>query len=115
MRVLIVEDEYLIATSTAATLRAGGCTIVGIVATVADALRQIEEQECDAAVLDANLNGLSAEPVAQALQQRGIPFVVASGYSMRQLQGVMAGAPFVAKPFRSAELIALVLALCRHA
>ncbi len=114
MRVLIVEDEYLIATEVSDALEKAGFEIAGTVSSVSKALRKIDEAGCDLAVLDANLQGFSAEPVAEALRQRGIPFLVLSGYSSLQRQGVLAEAPFLAKPCRPAQVVAAVLALAKE-
>ena len=111
MRVLIVEDEYLIAAGAAAALQQAGCEVVGMAGNVAKAMQLLEGSGCTAAVLDANLDGASAEPVATALLERGIPFLVISGYTARQRQGALAGAPFIAKPFSAVDLVARVLAL----
>ena len=111
MRVLIVEDEYLIAMDTAACLEDAGCAIVGIAASVDNALALLAAEECDAAVLDANLKGVSAEPVAEALCQRGIPYLVVSGYAPNQRPGLLATAPALSKPCLESKLVAAVLAL----
>ena len=58
----------------------------------------------DAAIVDANLAGVSASPLASALTARGLPFIVLSGYSSNQLQGLFLGALFIQKPFPPAQL-----------
>lgn len=113
MRVLIVEDEYFVAQDIAEILEQAGCEIVGIAGSVAKALRLLDDEGCDAAVLDGNLQGLSSEPVAAALRQHGIPFLMLSGYAADQRQGVSAEAPYLAKPYLPADLVAAVLALQR--
>lgn len=113
MRVLIVEDEYLVAQDIAAILAEAGCEIVGIAGSVTEALRRLDDEGCDAAVLDGNLHGLTSEPVAAALQQHGSPFLMLSGYAADQRHWVSAEAPYLAKPYRSADLVAAVLALQR--
>ena len=111
MRVLIVEDEYLIASGAAALLEEAGCEIVGMAGSVTKALRLIADVGCDAAVLDANLDGVSSEPVAVALRQQGVPFLVLSGYATTQRPGALADAPYLAKPCKAGDLVASVLAL----
>ena len=113
MRVLIVEDEFLIARDVANALRAAGCEIAGLAGSAAEALAKLEEHGCDAAVLDANLKGTSAEPVAKWLRDRDIPFLVLSGYLGAQLEGELARAPFMAKPYIAAELVSAVVSLQR--
>jgi CheY-like chemotaxis protein len=81
-RVLVVEDEYLIATDIAEALAELGATVVGPVGSVKEALRRIEaEGELDGAVLDINLGQEKVFPVADALIARHVPFVFATGYS----------------------------------
>lgn len=111
MRLLIVEDEYLIAAFTEATLAAAGFSVVGRAATVAKALQFLQTQACDAAVLDVNLGKVQSTPVAEALKTRGIPFLVVSSYGAHQLAGPLAAAPFLAKPFKGPDLVAAVRAL----
>lgn len=111
MRVLIVEDEYLIAADAAFTLEKAGCEIVGIVGTIVQTLKFLADRVCDAVILDANLCGESTESVALALRQRGIPFLVVSGYAKDQCRGALGDAPFLAKPCGSDQLVGAVMAL----
>ena len=112
MRVLVLEDEPLVAMDIAAIVAGAGWDVVGPAATVQKALKSIEDKGCDAAILDANLGGESAEPVADTLRLRGIPFIVLSGYANDQLQGPLLNAPFLAKPYNPGALVALVRSLC---
>ena len=86
---------------------AGG-EVVGVAGSVRKALGLVERRNCDVAVLDANLNGESAEPVATALRETGAPFVVISGYSGAQLPLALGGAPFIMKPYSSQELLSML-------
>lgn len=105
-RILIVEDESLIALFISEVLETEGFEVVGLCQTVSQALAQLAVPDCcDAAVLDASLRNESALPVAKALVALGIPFVVASGYNLRQLPAELAAAPIVAKPVNTRELI----------
>lgn len=80
-RILIVEDEFLIADEMAEAFERQGARILGPAATVKDALTLIEEpDDLDAAVLDINLRGEMVFPVAEALGEKGIPYVFATGY-----------------------------------
>jgi DNA-binding response OmpR family regulator len=112
LRILIVDDEPLIAMDIASVVEKAGCEVVGMAGTVRRALGLIDRGACDVAVLDANLNGESAEPIAAALRQRGAPFLVISGYAGRQLSGAFVGAPFMVKPYSPERLVEL---LCRLA
>jgi two-component system, response regulator PdtaR len=104
--VLIVEDEMLVAMELDGLLREQGCTVLGPAATVRRAIALIAEGRPDAALLDINLNGHSAVPVAAALNGRGVPFIIVSGYSSTQLQAPeLDQAPRVPKPVSHARLL----------
>lgn len=79
-KILIVEDEFLIALTAEMALSGLGATVVGPSATVAAAIAAIESQPLDAALIDVNLNGEDSGPIARALGERGVPFVIATGY-----------------------------------
>jgi DNA-binding response OmpR family regulator len=105
-RVLIVEDEPLIAESLRTALVEAGFEVAGVASRVEKALQLIEIVGCDAAVLDANLAGASARPAAAALTAQATPFIVLSGYTREQLQpSEFLGGVFIQKPYRMAELI----------
>jgi DNA-binding response OmpR family regulator len=111
-RVLVVEDEALLAMMVEDTLAEAGCAVLGPTATVADALALLGAEEApSAAVLDLNLAGETSAPVAAALAARGVPFVVATGYGASGLPDWTGGAPVVAKPFGSGELVAALARL----
>jgi CheY-like chemotaxis protein len=105
-RILVVEDEPLVAIEIAHILKKAGFDVIGPARSVAPALSLIEERGCDAAVLDINLGGETSEPVAWRLLTRGAPFVALSGYSRTQHPPVFSGAPALAKPVRPALLVA---------
>ncbi len=103
-RVLVVEDEYYIAMEVEATLQALGCVTVGPTSKLDEALRLAREEALDAAVLDVSIRGGPVFPVAEQLLARGIPFVLASGYSDWALPETLRDQPRLSKPFRSREL-----------
>ena len=84
-RVLVAEDEFLLALELEAVLQQQGCVVLGPVATLEGALALVDGQLLDGAVLDVNLRGRRVAPLAAALQQRGVPFVLVTGYAERQL------------------------------
>lgn len=80
-RLLLVEDEYFIMSEMLQAFEAAGADIVGPVSGVAEGLDLISKTErLDGAVLDINLQGEMAYPIADALMARGVPLVFATGY-----------------------------------
>jgi DNA-binding response OmpR family regulator len=105
VRVLIVEDEPMIALSLEDVLIDAGFEIAGVVGKLDKALALIEGGACDAAIVDANLAGESASPAAIALSIRGLPCIMLSGYSKEQMVGEYPGAFFLSKPCQPDLLI----------
>ena len=103
-RILIIEDEPVLALCLEDVLIDAGFEIAGVVWTLEKALALIEIGACDAAIVDANLAGVSASPAAIALAARGLPFIMMSGYSKEQMLGEYPQAFFLPKPCRP-ELI----------
>lgn len=103
-RVLVVEDESLVAMMLADMLEEIGCTVVGPVASCAGALRLLEGEALDLALLDVNLGGETAYGVADALSRRDVPYIFVSGYGASGLDQDYAAAPVLAKPFQPATL-----------
>lgn len=99
-RLLIVEDEYLIAADLASVLESLGAAVTGPAGTLAEALTLVETEgdRLDAAVLDVNLGGDRVYPVADALRQREIPFVFTTGYDAAALPQSYADVPRCQKP-----------------
>jgi PAS domain S-box-containing protein len=104
-RILIVEDEAIVAFEIAEILKQGGFTAVGPASSVAQALELLKANGCDAAVLDINLGKETSEAVAVVLTQLNTPFVTVSGYSKAQKPAVFADAPALTKPVRPDMLI----------
>ena len=105
-RVLVIEDEMLVAMEFEGLLQRQGCAVVGPASTVDRALALLDHDQPDAALLDLNLNGEPATAVAVALKTRGVPFVVVTGYGEAQSSGPeLRGAPRVDKPVNHQELV----------
>ena len=104
-RFLVVEDEPLIGLEIASTLQQEAALVLGPVAAVSDALRIIEKDELDGALLDANLRGQPAGDIAAALTRKGIPFVFVTGYGREALPASFAHARVLKKPFIERELL----------
>lgn len=114
-RVLVVEDEMMIAIVLEESLRLLGCIVIGPVSKLDDAVRLARTESLDAAVLDINIRGGQVFPAAEILMARGIPFALASGYSDWILPQSMQGKPRLTKPFTLRELEHEVRRLCRSA
>jgi CheY-like chemotaxis protein len=97
-RVLIVEDEVLLAMDLERVLEDAGCTSVATAATVDDALEKVREWQPDVVVLDLALRGEKSFPVADTLDDANIPFVIMSGHSPRIVPPRHAARPFLGKP-----------------
>jgi CheY-like chemotaxis protein len=104
-RLLVVEDEPLVALDMVANLQEAGAEIAASVATVADALRAIESTRVDGALLDGNLHGEPVDRIAAALAGREIPFVFVSGYGPESLPPAFRSLGVLTKPFSPEELV----------
>jgi PAS domain S-box-containing protein len=111
-KVLIVEDAVLLALELETGLSEAGAEVIGPAYELDEALALLD-RPIDAAVLDANLNGRSVTPVAEALFARGVPFVFATGYG--ETGGAPGGfdAPVIRKPYDVTQVAAAVAALLR--
>lgn len=105
LRILVVEDMLHLAWEMCDQLTMAGAEIVGPVGQLAPAIDLASREAIDAAVLDVSLAGESASPLAEALRQRSIRFVLVSGYSTADLPGAMADAPLLTKPVAYPRLI----------
>ncbi|MFC3079835.1 response regulator [Phenylobacterium terrae] len=108
LRVLVVEDEGPVAMLIEDMLEDLGCTVVGSAASVEAAMRLVDAGGYDVALLDVNIAGGSVLPVAEALRRRGAPYAIASGYGPAGVPDSLRGAPIIQKPFRSADLEAVL-------
>jgi len=104
VRVLIVEDEALLALEMQELLQSAGSTIIGTFSDLTRAGQAARRESIDVAVLDTNLNGEMVYPLADDLLVRGIPFVFVTGYGTSNLPERFRSMPQVAKPFDPASL-----------
>jgi CheY-like chemotaxis protein len=113
---LIVEDELVIAMELESLLSALGCIVIDAVPSVGKAIRLLAGERPDAAVLDVNLQGERVTPVAALLRERGIPFVLVTGYGRERLQEEpLRSAMYLRKPVYGDQLgRALEEALARN-
>lgn len=107
-RVLVVEDEALIAMDMEAQLIAAGWDVVGPAGTIDEALALIEGTPFDAALVDANVRGRPVGEIAEALSARGIPFAFATGYGRSALPVGFREERLLSKPFAPDDLIEVV-------
>ena len=106
-RVLIVEDEPILAMTLEDMLIDLGCEVVGPVARLAEATEIAGSAEIDAAILDINLQGEHSHAVADRLIGRGIPILFATGYGAPHADGYEQ-VPVLAKPYRLEQLRVLL-------
>lgn len=104
-RVLIVEDEFLIADDLARALRSAGADPVGPVSSVDDAEQLVRQGHVDAAIIDLNLRGEMASDFAQRLAATNLPCLIVSGYGGDALPESVSDIPQLEKPVSPASVI----------
>ncbi|TNC49588.1 response regulator [Rubellimicrobium rubrum] len=110
-RVLVVEDDFVVAEDLQDELEQQGAEVLGPVATVEAALSLLESGPLpERAILDVNLRGTMVFPVADALRGRGIPFVFVTGYDHAALPAAYAGVSCCEKPTDMPALVRLLMA-----
>jgi DNA-binding NarL/FixJ family response regulator len=113
-RVLIVEDEVLMAMELEDLMESEGAVVVGSAGSVARGRDLIDQGQPEVAILDLNLAGEDSTPLAAALTDRDIPFVVVTGYDDSWLlEAGLAAAPRTQKPVNHAILVRLLEQLLR--
>ena len=115
-RVLVVEDEALVALMVEDMLSDLGCVVVDVAGTLERGLSIVSDPDValDAAVLDVNLGGEKVYPVADALAAKGVPFVFATGYGVAGISPRFSHVPALAKPYDSHVLEAALTAALRR-
>jgi DNA-binding response OmpR family regulator len=114
LRVLVIEDEALVAMMIEDVLAELGHEVVAIAGRLNVALELANQLPIDFAVLDLNLNGERTDPVAASLRSRGIPFLFATGYGTAGVNEMWSGVPVVQKPFQPRELSTAIAAALRR-
>jgi DNA-binding response OmpR family regulator len=105
-RVLIIEDEPLVALELATILGDVGMAVAGVAATADEAMAAIDGTPADVVLLDGNLQGALVDDVAEALVARGIPFLFVSGYGRDHLPTGLDAVTVIDKPFDARTLAA---------
>jgi len=108
LRILVVEDEALVALMIEDMLVDLGCVVAGTAGSVEQALVLVGETNFDGAIVDLNLAGTKAYPVAEALAARSLPFVFLTGYGAAGIDPRFADRLTVSKPFHQEALAAVI-------
>jgi CheY-like chemotaxis protein len=103
-KILVVEDEMMIAMLIEDMLDEFGCKLVGPATNVPRALELIARENVEIAVLDLNLDGQNTYAIADALQQKNVPFIFATGYGSTGLRQEYGNRPVLQKPFQARDL-----------
>lgn len=108
-RVLVVEDEVLLAMMLEDVFTDAGAHVIGPTGTVEQAIALIDSEVIDVALLDVCLRDKRSDPVAEVLRKRGVPYVLATGYNNPR-GAELASAPTLQKPYRFEQVEAALIA-----
>jgi CheY-like chemotaxis protein len=108
LRVMIVEDEFIIADEIAMIVEGAGHAVLGPVASVDDAATMLVSDRPDFAIIDANLRGQSSSPLARSLAGMEIPFCVCTGYRIDDLKPTFGDVAVIQKPVRDRALLTVL-------
>ena len=103
-KVLVVEDEMMIAMLIEDMLDEFGCKLVGPATSVPRALELIDREQVEVAILDLNLDGKDTYAIADALRRKHVPFIFATGYGSTGLRQEYGSRPVLQKPFQASDL-----------
>jgi DNA-binding response OmpR family regulator len=106
-KILIVEDNFLIAQDLRDLMRAAGCAVCGTAPSSAIALDLLRDEMPDGVLLDVGLRDTDASPVALELVARGVPFLLITGYERDQLPEALRSSPCLLKPYSGETLVSL--------
>ena len=111
-KILIVEDEYMIADDLAAQLRQAGAEVIGPAASLPAAVRKLEGiGRIDAAVLDINLGGVNVFPVVDELIRQGVPIMFLTGYGEENIPPEYASIACCEKPMGTSRVVEDICAM----
>jgi CheY-like chemotaxis protein len=108
VRILLVEDEALIALMLEDMVESMGCAVTGLAPRIDLGVALADTGQFDVAILDVNVAGQNVEPVADRLSARGVPFIFATGYGEAGVPLRYRGRPVLAKPFHAEQLEAAI-------
>jgi CheY-like chemotaxis protein len=107
-RVLVVEDQFLVAEEMRRAVARLGGQVIGPVGAVSEGLRLAQSERLDLALLDVNLHGEAVDALADHLQREGVPMIFATGYGRASLARQFQSVPHLEKPVSAAALAAAV-------
>ena len=110
-RILVVEDDFLIAMDVEHMVAKAGCAPLGPVSNVEAGLEAVRQNDLDGAVLDVNLGDERVWTVADLLRERGVPFILATGYSTVEVPERFSGCRILHKPLKEESLSAALAAI----
>jgi CheY-like chemotaxis protein len=113
-RILVVEDEMMNLAMLEDILADAGCESVAVAATIDQAIALIDGRVFDAAMLDIKLKDKNSYAVADALAARGVPFVFATGNSVRDIRDGYQNRPVLRKPFKAERMVEALTAVLAH-
>lgn len=107
-QILIVEDEYFLATDLQISLQECGITVLGPVGTLPDAIQIARSTRVDLAIMDVNLHGQMAFDLADMLHDAGVPILIATGYNRDALPERLRRHRLVEKPYAMTQMLAVI-------
>jgi len=113
INVLLVEDDYYLATDEKAALEGAGARVIGPCRDADEASGLAVREIIDCAVVDINLGNGPSFAFARSMRAQGVPFVFVTGYDQAIIPPDLAGAERLEKPIRDRDLIAAVARACR--
>jgi len=113
-RVLIIEDEYLLASELEEVLRASRAEIIGPIHDLDSAFEQVAAGGFDVAIIDINLHGQQSYEIADELKRIGVPFLFATGYGEDVIPARLRDVVRFEKPYNMSKLLEYVGKLCRE-
>jgi DNA-binding response OmpR family regulator len=112
LRVMVVEDEFIIADEIAAILEDSGHEVIGPFGSIEQAAAGLSAADTpDCAILDANLRGKSSVPLAERLRELDVPFCLCTGYRSDDLRAIFGEVPVLQKPVNARALTAVIEAM----
>ncbi len=106
-RILVVEDEFLVAEEMRQMLTEAGAEVIGPVSTLEAANRSLREEVVTGAILDVNLQGRLVYPLAEELDEKGMPYIFVTGYDAPDIAAEFQSRPRLDKPVSPGALVAV--------